>query len=76
MISTRQVRWIIISVLLVVSGSIVFFIIWPSDLGISVGSVSVIGTDADLTMDRVHVVQNKQGSKNWEMWAVQLMYWF
>jgi LPS export ABC transporter protein LptC len=65
----RQVRWIIVAVLVAVSGSISFFIIWPSEVGISVGSVSVIGTDADLKMDRVHIVQNKQGSKNWEMWA-------
>lgn len=69
MISTRQVRWVIIAVLVAVSGTIGFYIFWSSDVGISVGSISVIGTDADLKMDRVHIVQNKQGIKSWEMWA-------
>ncbi len=53
----------------VVGGTIGVFILRPAGVGISVGSVSVIGTDADLKMDRVHIVQNKQGTKNWEMWA-------
>ncbi len=69
MISTRHVRWIILAVLVVVSGTIGYFIIWPSGVGMSVGSITVIGTDADLKMDRVHIVQNKQGTKAWEMWA-------
>ncbi len=69
MISTRHVRWIILAVMVSIAGTIAFFILWPSDVSISVGSVSVIGTDADLKMDRVHIVQNKQGTRNWEMWA-------
>ncbi len=69
MISASQVRLIIVAVLVIVGGTIGYFIFWPSGMGISVGSVSVIGSDADLKMDRVHIVQNKQGSKNWEMWA-------
>lgn len=69
MISTRYLRWVILGVVVVVSGTIGFFILRPANMNISVGSVSVMGTDADLKMDRVHIVQNKQGLKNWEMWA-------
>lgn len=69
MISASHIRWVIIASLVVIIGSTVFFILRPIGVGVSVGKISVVGTDADLKMDRVHVVQNKQGKKSWELWA-------
>lgn len=67
--ATRLVRWVIIGVFVLVGGTLGFFILRPSNVAISVGSISVVGTDADMKIDRVHIVQNKQGIKSWEMWA-------
>lgn len=35
------------------------------------GDVTVLGTDADLQISRIHIVQNKKGVKEWELWADQ-----
>ncbi len=66
---TRRLRWILLAVLVVLGGAMGFYLLRPARHGLHVGSVSVLGTDADLKLDRVHMVQNKKGKKDWELWA-------
>ncbi len=67
--SSHQIRRIIIVILFLLGGSIVYFLAWPSNYAIKANNISFTGSDADLTIDRMHVIQNKQGTKDWEMWA-------
>ncbi len=67
--SSRQIRWIIIAILFLLGGSIVYLLAWPSGYAFKANNISFTGSDADLTIDRMHVIQNKQGEKDWEMWA-------
>jgi LPS export ABC transporter protein LptC len=67
--SSHQTRRIIIIILFLLGGSIVYFLAWPPNYAIKANNISFTGSDADLTIDRMHVIQNKQGTKDWEMWA-------
>jgi LPS export ABC transporter protein LptC len=67
--TSHQIRRIIIAILFLLGGSIVYFLAWPSNYAIKANNISFMGSDADLTIDRMHVIQNKQGAKDWEMWA-------
>ncbi|MFC1492132.1 LPS export ABC transporter periplasmic protein LptC, partial [Nitrospinota bacterium] len=50
-------------------GTIAYFLSRPLSYEFDAKNVSILGSDADLRIDRMHVVQNKRGEKNWEMWA-------
>ena len=67
--SSRKIRGILLAILLLLAGSATYFLIRPPGYQIQAESVSFLGSDADLSIDRMHVVQNKQGKKNWELWA-------
>ncbi|MDA1001102.1 MAG: LPS export ABC transporter periplasmic protein LptC [bacterium] len=52
--------------------AVVSFYLFRSPLPqIEFGEIKVLGTDADLQINRVHVVQNEKGAKEWELWADQ-----
>ncbi len=67
--SSRKIRRILLVILLLLAGSAAYFLIRPPGYRIQAENVSILGSDADLSIDRMHVVQNKQGVKNWELWA-------
>ncbi len=67
--SSRKIRGILLVILLLLAGSAAYFLIRPPAYRIQAENVSILGSDADLSIDRMHVVQNKQGEKNWELWA-------
>lgn len=66
---SRRFRPVILLFLLLIGGTISFFLFQPPGYNLKAKNISILGSDADLTIDQMHVVQNKQGEKNWEMWA-------
>ena len=67
-----MIRWLrpfILVSLLLIGGAVYYFFLQSSGYDISAKNISIRGSEADLTIDQMHVVQNKQGDKNWEMWA-------
>lgn len=69
MFTKRRVRWLL-ALLLTGMGSLIgYYLLSSTGYEVGVGDFSVFGTDADLRIARLHVVQNKDGAKNWEMWA-------
>jgi LPS export ABC transporter protein LptC len=46
-----------------------FYLIRTSGLQASVGGISFLETEADLRIDKAHMVQNSKGRMEWEMWA-------
>lgn len=69
MLSWRALRWSLLAVIFLLGGTMAFFLVRTSGPQIDVGRVSVLGTDADLRIDKAHMVQNNKGRKDWEMWA-------
>ena len=66
---SRWLRPFILVLILLIGGVFTYFLLLPSTFDLKAKNISIIGSDADLTIDQMHVVQNKQGNKNWEMWA-------
>lgn len=66
---SRWLRPFALVFLLLIGGTISYFLLLPSGYDLKAKNISILGSDADLTIDQMHVVQNKQGEKNWEMWA-------
>ena len=69
MISNLHIRRILLGVLLLVGGTVAYYLLRPSGYSIQAENISFLGSDADMTIDEMHVVQNKKGEKTWEMWA-------
>lgn len=70
MIGIKHLRWLLLAGLLLVGGTMVFYLV-TNRLGhdVDIGGIQVMGTDADLQINRMHVVHNANGTKEWEMWA-------
>ena len=69
MTPSRWLRPFILVSLLLIGGTIAYFLTQPTSYDFKAKNISILGSDADLTIDQMHVVQNKRGEKNWEMWA-------
>ena len=69
MLSRRAVRWSLLAVVVALGGTMAYSLVRTSGLQVNVGGVSLLGTDADLRIDKAHMVQNTKGRKEWEMWA-------
>lgn len=69
MVSQRTLRWSLLAVVVLLGGTMAFYLIRTSGLQASVGGISVLGTEADLRIDKAHMVQNSKGRMEWEMWA-------
>lgn len=65
----KALRTALLGVLLATCGVIAYFLMQPSGYRFSAGDVSFRGSDADLDIDGMHVVQNAEGVKEWELWA-------
>ena len=64
-----NIKLISVAVFLLVAGTVIFYLLNPSQYDIDAGDITVINTDADLQIDRMHLRQNKRGQRNWELWA-------
>ena len=62
-------KWISVAAFLLVAGTVTFYLLNPPQYDFKMGDITVINTDADLQIDRMHLVQNKRGQRNWELWA-------
>ncbi len=69
MIAARTVRRIALATLVLLGGAISFYLLRSPRYEFSAGRVRILDTDADLQIDRLHVVQNAKGVKDWELWA-------
>ncbi len=69
MLSRRVLKILLLSLLIAMGGVVFYFFMDSSGYRIDVGGVSFQGSDADLNVDKVHVVQNTKGVKEWELWA-------
>ncbi len=70
MLFHKALRMVLLVFLFVVGGAIVYFITGSSnDHLLNIGGVSFRASDADLDIDKIHVVQNTKGVKEWELWA-------
>ena len=69
MFSRRALRWSLLGVVILLGGTMAFYIVRTSVPQIEVGGISVLGMDADLRIDKAHMVQNNKGRTEWEMWA-------
>lgn len=69
MLSRRLLQISLLSLLIAMGGVGFYFFMGSSGYRLAVGGVSFQGSDADLNVDKVHVVQNTKGVKEWELWA-------
>ncbi|OGL69679.1 MAG: LPS export ABC transporter periplasmic protein LptC [Candidatus Tectomicrobia bacterium RIFCSPLOWO2_12_FULL_69_37] len=67
--SWRALRWSLLAAVILLGGTMAFFLIRTSGPQFDAGGISVLGTDADLRIDKAHMVQNHKGRMDWEMWA-------
>lgn len=65
----KALRITLLGALLATCGVVAYFLTQPSGYRFSAGDVSFRGSDADLDIDGMHVVQNAEGVKQWELWA-------
>jgi len=64
-----QIRKILLVVVLLVCGIVAYYLLRPADYFFQAKNISLLGSDADMMIEKMHVVQNKKGEKTWEMWA-------
>ena len=70
MLFRKVLRIVLLSFLLAIGGTIAYFILGSSDSPhLRIGDISFRGSDADLDIDKMHVVQNTKGVREWELWA-------
>lgn len=69
MLFRKMLRTVLLGFLLVMGGTIVYFIFSTSNHLLSLGGISLTDSDADFNIDKVHVVQNTKGVREWELWA-------
>lgn len=69
MLFHKVLRMVLLVFLFVVGGAIVYFITGSSNYPLNIGEISFRESDADLDIDKIHVVQNTKGVKEWELWA-------
>ena len=69
MLFRKMLRIVLLGFLLAIGGTIAYFLLGSSNHHLKIGEVSFRGTDADLNIDKVHVVQNTKGAREWELWA-------
>ena len=69
MLFRKMLRTVLLGFLLVMGGTIVYFIFSSSNHLLSLGGISLTDSDADFNIDKVHVVQNTKGVREWELWA-------
>lgn len=69
MLLRKMVRMALLGFMIAIIGVISYFLITSSDYRIAIKGVSFRNSDADLDIDKVHVVQNTEGFREWELWA-------
>lgn len=69
MLFRKMLRMVLLGFLLAIGGTIAYFIVGSSNHYLDVGKISLTDSDADVNIDKVHVVQNTKGVREWELWA-------
>ena len=69
MLFRKMLRTVLLGFLLVMGGTIAYFILGSSNHQLHLGEFSLTNSDADLNIDKMHVVQNTKGVREWELWA-------
>ncbi len=69
MVFHKMVRVASLGLLLLLLGAMVYYFALAPKYRIEAGSISFQDRDADLGMDNLHVVQNEQGAREWELRA-------
>lgn len=69
MLFRKMLRMVLLGFLLAIGGTIAYFIVGSSSHYLDAGKISLADSDADLNIDKMHVVQNTKGVREWELWA-------
>ncbi len=69
MLFSKILRVVLLGFLLAIGGTITYFLLGSSGHHLKIGEVSFKGSDADININKVHVIQNTKGRKEWELWA-------
>ncbi len=69
MLFRKTLRAVLLGFLFAIGGTIAYFILGSSNNQLNLGEISLTASDADLNIDKVHVVQNTKGVREWELWA-------
>lgn len=69
MLFRKMLRMVLLGFLLAIGGTTAYFLLGSSNHHLKIGEVSFRDSDADLNIDKVHVVQNTKGVREWELWA-------
>lgn len=69
MLFRKMLRTVLLGFLLVMGGTIAYFILGSSNYQLNLGEISLTDSDADFSIDKMHVVQNTKGVREWELWA-------
>ncbi len=69
MLFRKMLRMVLLGFLLAIGGTIAYFIVSSSGHLLNIGEISFTVSDADFNIDKVHVVQNTKGVREWELWA-------
>lgn len=69
MLFRKILRTVLLGFLLAIGGVIAYFIVGSANHHLKIGEISFGDSDADLNIDKVHVVQNIKGVREWELWA-------
>ena len=69
MLFRKTLRAVLLGFLFAIGGTIAYFILGSSNNQLNLGEISLTASDADLNIDKMHVVQNTEGVREWELWA-------
>ncbi|MDE0331534.1 MAG: LPS export ABC transporter periplasmic protein LptC [Nitrospinae bacterium] len=69
MLFRKMLRTVLLGFLLVMGGTIAYFLLGSSNHQLNLGEISLTDPDVDLKIENMHVVQNTNGVREWELWA-------
>ena len=69
MLFRKMLRMVLLGFLLALGGVIAYYIVGSTNHRLDIGKISLKRPDADLNIDKVHVVQSTKGVREWELWA-------